>query len=168
MSKSPAQHLPTTAEEEIRAVELAAVHGVKATAEHLGIGLKTLEGWCYRKHRKQYSEFREGKISEWRAGFAAKMEDLAEQYGDAERVAAELALKQLQSGDLDAKELAALIKSMGSSRTAAAATGSKARGEPDHKDILEINFPQLEQAMEAMLEGAAARRALPVPNLAEE
>lgn len=140
--------LPTTREEEIRAVELAAVHGAKATADKLGIKPKTLENWCYRKYRKQYAEFREGKMSEWRSAFAANMEDLAEQYGEAEKLAVEEALKLLRSGDVDAKEIAALVKSMGSSRATAASTAHRARGEHDHKDVLEINFPQLEQALE--------------------
>lgn len=149
MNQHPSSAL--TYEDKLRAVELAAVHGITSTAEKLGLELKTLESWCYRSHRKQYAEFREGKMSEWRSSFAAGMEDLAEKYGEAETLAVEQALKLLRSGDVDAKEIAALVKSMGSSRATAASTAHRARGDADSKSELEINFPALEQAMEALL-----------------
>lgn len=138
-------------EARLRGVELAAIHGIAATARAMDVNYDTLKAWCYQQFRNEYSEFRAGKLSEWRQDFAAKMEDLTEHYGDVEALALEEARKQIEGGDLEAKDLASLIKGMGAARASASSVSTRARGEPDRLEEHRINVPQLEQAIEALL-----------------
>lgn len=152
-----------TREQRLQAVELAAVHGPTKVAETLKVPLKTLRSWLDRDFPTEYSEFRAGKQSEWRAEFAAKMEDLSERYGDVEAKALDVAEKLLDDPDVEAKDVASLIKGMGAARASASATGSRARGNPDETVQHVISFPDLER-IEAMLRpGAIEGTATEVP-----
>lgn len=137
-------------EDEVRAaLELSATIGIKPASRELKIGRATIYRWIDR-HAELWSDLNSGK-EKHRFGFAAQLEHLAERYAGAEHDALERIEEKLDEGDLDAKELAALVKAMGSSRGVAAAGARAARG--DH-DVVEhqINFPQLERAMQALLE----------------
>jgi hypothetical protein len=169
-----------TQDQKLKAVELAAIHGISKTAESLNIKRETLKTWCYVNFRSEYSEFRTGKLSDWRMEFAAEMEDLQQNYASAETMALDRALEILQAtgeeGDPkpDAKDVAALIKGMGAARASATTTATRARGEPDQIHEHQLNFAAVEQAAEAILakygpppiEGEAEEivEALPVPS----
>jgi hypothetical protein len=140
-------------EDKLKAIELAAVHGPRPTARMLKIPWNTLKTWLYESFQKEYAEFRAGKVSEWRAAFAAEMEDLAQNYGETERKALEVAQRQLDDPNIEPKDVASLIKGMGAARASASQTGAKARGEPDEIHQHQIAFPQLE-AIEAALRQA--------------
>ncbi len=149
-----------TREQKLQAVELAAVHGPTKTAEAIKVSLETLKSWIYRDFPKEYAEFRGGKISEWRQSFAAEMEDLAQNYGEVERKALGVADRMLDDPEIDAKDVASLIKGMGAARASASNTGSRARGEPDEVHDHRISFPQLERIEAALrqahsIEGSA-------------
>lgn len=148
-----------TREQKLQAVELAAVHGPTKTARALKIPTGTLTVWCYQDFRNEYTSFREGQISEWRRSFAAEMEDLAQNYGEVERKALDVAERLLEDPDVEAKDVASLIKGMGAARSSASSVGGKARGEPDEVVQHQINFPQLERIAAAIkqaeIEGTA-------------
>lgn len=148
-----------TREQKLQAVELAAVHGLTRTAESLKVPIDTMKKWLYRDFKQEYADFRGGKQSEWRASFAAEMEDLAQNYGEVERKALEKAQALLDSGEVDARDVASLIKGMGAARASAASVGGKARGEPDEVHQHVISFPDLERLEAALrrdtIEGTA-------------
>jgi molybdenum-dependent DNA-binding transcriptional regulator ModE len=152
-------------EEEIHAaLELAASVGPSAAARHLGVSRRSLYRWM-EKYPRLWSDLHAGDPQSGRRGVARRLEDLADRYLAAEHDL----LEKVEDGKIeakDAKEAAALLKAMGSSRHAAVAGVRAISGEPDIA-TLNINFPALEQAMERLLEGAP-QPALPVPNLAEE
>jgi hypothetical protein len=150
-----------TSDDEIRGLELAAKIGRNAATRQLNVSKSLFQKWTER-HPKEWSDFRAGRSSEFGKEFAAQLEDLAENYTEAEEEAIRQALEQIKTGDLDAKELAALIKAMGSSRGVAATNARQARGEPDKTLDININFPQLEQAAEAVLARATAPPAIDV------
>lgn len=147
------------------ALELAATVGIKPAARHLGINRTTIHRWID-KHPKLWSDLRAGDPAAHRRGFAANLEDLAERYAGAEHDL----LERIEEGRIkpkDAKEAAALMKAMGSSRQAAVAGARTLSGEPETVEHT-INFPALEAAMERLLDqGGTSPRALPVPNLDE-
>jgi len=149
-----------TREQKLQAVELAAVHGPTAASRALKIKYQTLRDWCYQDFKKEYAEFRSGKVSEWRANLAAELEDLTQNYAETERLALDRAQELLADENLDARDVASLIKGMGAARASAAATGSRARGEPDEVHQLQISFPDLEKLATAIkssraIEGSA-------------
>jgi hypothetical protein len=140
-----------TRDQRLQAVELAAVHGLRKTASALNMPLDTLKSWCYRDFRTEYSEFRAGKLSEWRQSFAAEMEDLQQDYAATEAKAIERAQELLDEEELDARDVASLIKGMGAARASATGTATRARGEPDHIEEHRLNFEAIEQAAERIL-----------------
>lgn len=152
-AKVRAKPKPRSREEKIGALEVVAQIGFRQAAKELGVGKRQLEDWR-NEFPKEYSDFRAGRNEEYRKAFAAKLEDLAEHYTDAEELAVQRAIDALESGDTDPKELAALIKAMGSSRGNAVLNARQSRGEPDKSFDLNINFPQIEQAAEAILSRA--------------
>ena len=140
-----------TRDQRLQAVELAAVHGLRKTADALQVPYDTLRSWCYRDFRVEYSEFRTGKLSEWRQHFASEMEDLQQEYAVTEQMALEAARREIESGELEAKDLASLIKGMGAARASATGTATRARGEPDYIEEHRLNFEAVEQAAERIL-----------------
>lgn len=144
-----------TREQKLQAVELAAVHGPTAASQALKIKPNTLRDWCYQDFKKEYADFRSGKVSEWRTQLAAELEDLTQNYAETEALALTRARELLADPDIDAKDVASLIKGMGAARASAAAVGGKARGEPDEVHQHVISFPDLER-----LEAALRRDAI--------
>lgn len=131
----------------LAALELASQIGMKPAARQLGLPRATLYRWRD-MYPKQWTDFNLGK--EHRLRTAENLEDLAARYTDAEHDALEKVEEMLTNGRLDPKELAALIKALGASRGVATAGAQRARGD---NQVVEhnINFPQLEQAMQALL-----------------
>lgn len=142
------------------ALEFAAIHGFRAAGRRLGVAHTTVMRWA-EANPELWSDLRAGDREAQKKGFAQRLEDLAESYTAVEQDAIERAAKLLKSAD--AKETAALIKSMGSARTGAAASARAARGEDADKVEVDINFPALEQAMERVL-GRAQPQPLLVDN----
>lgn len=147
------------------ALELAAVVGIRAAGRQLHISKTSITRWV-EDHAEYWSELRSGNVEAQKVGFAQRLEDLAENYTATEQDAIERAQELLADGDLDAKELAALIKALGSSRGVATAGARAIRGEDRTAQEVNVNFPQLERAMEALLNGAAPPP-LPTTNLAD-
>jgi transposase len=145
------------------ALELAANTSIKAAAEHLGISRKTIYAWID-KYPKLWSEL-QADPKHGKRKIAERLEVLADRYTAAEHDL----LDQIEVGTIqakDAKEAAALLKAFGSSRQAAVAGSRTISGEPETVQH-NINFPQLEQAMQAILAQAPPPPPLPVPNEAE-
>jgi transposase-like protein len=135
------------------ALELAASIGFKPAAKRLGLGNATIFRW--RNDDPVYwASLKNGDPGARQHRIADNLEDLADAYGEAEREAISQAYEQLESGELGAKELAALIKAFGASRGVANAGARAVRGE-DAPQQINVNFPALEQAMERLLIGAA-------------
>lgn len=142
------------------ALELAASVGVKPAAEHLGIARATLYRWIDR-YPQLWSDLRAGDPQAQRRRVAHRLEDLADRYLAAEQDL----LAKVEAGDIaakDAKEAAALIKAMGSSRQAAVAGSRTISGE---SEVVQhnINFPALEEAMERLLSAGDPPPSPPLP-----
>lgn len=142
-------------EEEVHAaLELAASTSVASAGRHLGIGRATLYRWIDR-YPKLWSDLIGGDYRHGRRKIAERLEVLADRYTAAEHDI----LDEIEGGKLkpkDAKEAAALIKAMGSSRGVAVAGVRSITGEADVSEV-NINFPALEQAMERLLSGGPDR-----------
>lgn len=153
-------------DEKHAALELAAQLGVRPAARHLGITSKTLYRWAS-DFPQLWSDLRAGDTNATKTRVAANLVDLAERYAEAENDL----LEKIEDGDIaatDAKEAAALLKAMGSSRQAAVAGARTVSGEPEQHEHT-INFPAIEQAMERLLGGGGQNPATPalvVENLA--
>lgn len=151
----------------LKALALMGARGRNAAARELGVSKATLQTWT-EKYPVEWSEAIRGRDGgDIQKELAAQFEELIEGYTEAEQKALGRALETLDDPDLDARDIAALIKAMGSSRGVAAVNARQARGEPDKSVDVNINFPQLEQAAEAILAQAPQRPALPVENLEE-
>lgn len=156
-----------TKEEKLAGLALAGARGRRAACRELGLSHSVFQRWT-EQFPKEWSEALQGRDGlEIGKSLASQFEELIEGYTEAEQVAVKRALEALEDPDIDAKEIAALIKAMGSSRGVAAVNARQARGEPDKSVDVNINFPQLEQAAEAILAKAPPTPALPVPNLEE-
>lgn len=166
MAKGQTPENAYSVEERHAALELAASVGVKPAAEQLGVPRGTIYRWI-NFYPQLWSDLRAGDPEVQRKGIARRLDDLAERYTDTEHEILDKIETMLASGaTLDAKSLAALVKSVGSSRHGATVGARAVLGEPDRVEHT-INFPQIEQAMERLLEQGRAP-ALPVPNEAEE
>lgn len=155
-------------EEKKAALDLAARIGIRAAARELGLGGGALTIRRFREALPEYwSDLMAGGhvAPARRTRTAESLEDLAEAYADREFEAIERAEKLIKTAD--AKELAALIKAMGSSRTGATAGARGYRGEDVQTVEHNVNFAALEKAAELLLARAPDPPALPVPNLAE-
>jgi hypothetical protein len=147
------------------ALELAATVGVRPAARQLGCHPKSLRDWM-KRYPKYWSDLRAGDPAAFKKGFSYRLEDLADRYAEAEhdlleRVEGELIAKS------DPKEAAALLKAMGSSRQAAVAGARTISGDPEVHEH-NINFPELEKAMERLLglgSGGEPARAADLPAL---
>lgn len=164
MAKGQSPEIAYSEEQRLAALELAAAVGPKPAAQHLGIARASIYRWI-NMYPREWSDLRAGDPEAQKRGIATRLEDLADRYAAAEHDMLDR-VEDTLIGNADAKEAAALLKAMGSSRQTATVGARAARGD-DH-DIHEhnINFPQLEAAMELLLNGAPAP-ALPVPNEAE-
>lgn len=145
-------------------LELAASIGISQAGRHLGISRKTIYTWID-KYPKLWSDLKANDPNAGRRGIAQKLEDLADRYGASENDL----LQKIEDGELapkDAREAAALLKAMSSGRHAAVAGVRTISGEAE---VVEhnINFPQLEKAMQAILDQAPAPPLL-VTNEAED
>jgi len=145
------------------ALELAAATTIKGAAEHLGIARNQIYRWI-EKYPQFWSDLRAGDTKDGRRKFAERLEVLADRYTGVEHDL----LDKIEDGTIqakDAKEAAALLKAMGSSRQTATVGAKTLSGESDLVEHT-INFPALEQAMERLL-ATAAPAALTVANEAE-
>lgn len=159
--QSPENAIPEA--DRLAALELAAAVGPKAASRHLGIARASIYRWID-LYPQQWSDMRAGDPEANRRGIARRLEDLASRYGEAEHELLDRVQDKLIK-TADAKEAAALIKAMGSSRQTATVGARATLGEPE---VVEhnINFPQIERAMEQLL-NQSQQPALPVPNEAE-
>jgi hypothetical protein len=146
------------------ALELGAAVGRNAAVRQLGISKATFQSWT-EKYPEYWSSLRAGDREAQKLGFAGRLEDLAEQYTSLEFDALERAEKLIKTAD--PKELAALIKAMGSSRGVATVGARGLRGEDAQHIEVTHDFPLLEQAAAAILERANPQPALVVENEAE-
>ena len=146
------------------ALRLAASIGTRPAARELDITTTNLFNWK-RKFPEFWSSLLQGTQEDERTKqFAHRLEDLADVYADVELEAIDRAAKLIP--EADGKELAALLKGFSTGRATAITGARNVRGEPGQSAELTINFPALEQAMEALLNGGQ-QQALPVPNEAE-
>lgn len=150
----------------LKALKLGAARGRRTAIRELGISSASFQTWTER-YPKEWSEALAERDAEIGKELAIQFEELIEGYTEAEQKAIGKVLAKLDDDDLDAKELAALVKALGSSRGVAAVNARQARGEPDKTVDVNVNFPQLEQAAEAILAKAPPRPALQVENLEE-
>lgn len=158
----PRNGLPFPEESAKAGLELAATIGIKPAARELGVSTTTIYSW-QRRYPSYWSDLRAGEAAAFKQGFATRLEDLADRYAETEQDALDKVDKLLESGALGAKDVAALIKAMGSSRGVATVGARAVRGE-DKAQELNINFPQLEAAMEQLLNNAPpAQRAIDIP-----
>jgi hypothetical protein len=152
-------------EDEAKAgMELAIAVGRRQAVKALGISNSTFQKWTV-KYAQYWSDLKAGDPEAERKGFSKGLEELAQDY----MVAEQDLIDQIQDGKFkpeNAKEAAALIKAMGSSRQTATVGARSVAGE---HEVVEhnINFPQIEAAMERILSAQAPQTALPVPNEAE-
>ena len=153
-----------TVEEKHAALELAAAVGRRAAIRQLGISPHSLQNWI-EDYPELWSDLRAGDREAQKHGFAQRLEDLAEQYSVLEFEALQRAERLIKTAD--PKELAALIKAMGASRGVAAVGARSLRGEDAEHVEIDINFPQIEKAAEAILATVGPPPALPVANVAE-
>lgn len=140
-----------TEESKLAALELAAAVGRNAAVRKLGISKATFQRWT-EEYPERWSDLRAGDREAQKLGIAQRLEDLAEQYSSLEFEALERAEKLIKTAD--PKELAALMKAMGSSRGVATAGARGYRGEDTQRIDLDINFPALEAAAARILERA--------------
>lgn len=147
------------------ALELAATVGVSAAARQLGLQRKQLYRWR-EKYPQLWSDLSAGDPTVGRRRIAQSLETLADRYASAEHDL----LDSIEDGVIkakDAKDAAALLKGMSSGRAAAIAGARTISGDPEVHEH-NINFPQIEAAMERLLEigGTRAQPAL-VPTAVE-
>lgn len=153
-------------DEKKAALRLAAKIGITAAAREMGL------------HRRTVSRFRDQLPDYWatlispsdvapqrRQRTAESLEDLADAYTEREFEALSRAEKLIKTAD--PKELAALMRAMGSSRHAATHGARAYRGEDVQVIEHNINFEALERAAQAILERAPSPPILVVENLAE-
>ena len=146
------------------ALELAAVVGVTAAAAQLNVNRASIYRWI-NQYPQLWSDLRAGDPAAHKRGIAVRLEDLADRYAGAEHAI----LDDVEAGKIsprDAKEAAAMLKAFGSSRQAAVAGARQITGEPEQHEH-HIDFPQIEAAMEALLNSARPEPALLTTNLAE-
>lgn len=143
------------------ALELGARIGRRRAVQELGISSATFQKFTQRMP-ELWSDLKAQNRQAYRESTAGALEELAEAYMETEAEAVERAATLLPQAD--AKETAALIKAMGSSRGVAIGNARGLRGETDSTSELNINFPALEQAMARILDAPAP---LPVLNEAE-
>lgn len=145
------------------ALELGATIGRRAAIRRLGISPNSFQMWT-EMYPEFWSSLRAGDREVQRTRVAQNLEDLADSYSDMEFEALARAEKLIKTAD--AKELAALIKAMGSSRGVATVGARGYRGEDHQVTEISIDFPALEAAAQRILE-SAPQPALPVVNEAE-
>lgn len=141
------------------ALELAAAVGVRPAARHLDVHPSTIYKWI-ELYPRLWSDLRAGDPKAAKHRIAQNLEDLAQRYADAESDLLERVEDELIK-NADPKEAAALLKAMGSSRQAAVAGARTISGEPEVHEH-NINFPELEAAMERLLSGGTSAPALPL------
>lgn len=139
------------------ALRLAAEIGVRPAARELELSLSAIARWK-KQFPELWSDLTSGRIDDRPTAFAQTLDELAEEYADVEREALERAAKLLPRAD--GKEVAALMKGLSTGRATAIAGSQRLRGVPDETSELRVSFPQIEQALEALL-GSAERPALP-------
>lgn len=164
MAKGQIPENAYSVEDRHAALELAATVGISPAARQLEISRRTIYRWI-EMYPQLWSDLRAGDPEAHKRGFAVRLEDLAARYAEAEHLALDRAEEVLAGAS--AKEIAAIIKAMGSSRQAATLGARTVMGE-DRADVdVTINFPQIEQAMERLLGAAGPAPALPVSNEAD-
>lgn len=155
-----------TDDEKRAALELAVRLGISGAARELHIQRKTI--MRFRDQLPEYwSELLQSPDAapQRKQRSAESLEDLAEAYVEREFEAIERAQELIP--DAEPKELAALIKAMGSSRGLATVGARAHRGEDTQVIEHNINFAALEAAAAAILDRASAPQLLQVENLAE-
>jgi transposase len=151
-----------TEEEMLAVLELAATTSIKNAARVTSVTRNTIYRWIDR-----YPERWSALVVEPSRGkrkVAQKLDVLVERYTELEHDM----LEDLEKRDTpeDPKELAAVLKAVGSNRQAAVAGSRSISGDPEVHEH-NINFPQIEAMMARMLEQAAPP-ALQVENEAED
>jgi hypothetical protein len=139
--------------DKLAALKLGAQIGISAAARELSINRKSFYRWI-EEFPEQWSDLQKVR--------SARLDDLVDRYSSAEDKAIDRAIQLLDGeGDpLDARDTAALIKAMGSSRQAATVGARQVRGDPDQTATLQVNFPALEAAAEALLQRAGETKAI--------
>lgn len=153
-----------TIDQKKAALELGAAMGRSAAVRQLSISKATFQAWT-EEFPEYWTALREGDLEAQRLGFAKRLEDLADAYSALELAALERAEKLIPTAD--AKEVAGLIKAMGSSRGVASVQARAQRGDPSDIQEVRVNFPAIEAAIERVLERAEPVPALVVTNLEE-
>ena len=145
------------------AMELAATVGVKPAAEHLGISRASIYRWID-MYPTYWSDLKKGDRAAQKLNIAGQLENLADRYTAFEHEALDRAETLIKTAD--AKGAAALIRASSGARGVAAVGAARMREEDREVIEHQINVPQLEQAMQALL-GQAPQPVL-VENVAEE
>lgn len=141
------------------ALELGAALGRNAAVRELGISKSTFQKWTD-QYPDFWSDLRAADPQVQKMRFAQRLDDLAERYIGAEHDLLDRIEDQLIKR-ANAKEAAALVKALGSSRMAATAGARQVVPEAEVHEH-HIDFPQLEQALVRVLERAP--EPIQVPN----
>ena len=166
MAKGQAPEHAFSEDDRKAALELAATVGVKPAAEHLGVARASIYRWID-MYPRYWSDLKAGDREAQRRNIAGQLENLADRYAAAEHDALDRAEELLPH--TDAKGTAALIRAFAGGRGVAAAGARSMRDEDRERTEVTINVPQLERAMQALL-NQADRPEPPVlvENVAEE
>jgi transposase len=148
-----------TEEEMLAVLELAATTSIKNAARVTSVTRNTIYRWIDR-----YPERWSALVVEPSRG-KRKVAVLVERYTELEHDM----LEDLEKRDTpeDPKELAAVLKAVGSNRQAAVAGSRSISGDPEVHEH-NVNFPAIEALMADMLASVKPPAALPVPNEADD
>lgn len=136
-----------------KALALAATIGIRPAARQLEIPFQTLDRWT--KHPEaaaRWSELRRIHAPKWRERAAVPLEQLVDEYSEA--LAKALAKADRAIEEMDPKDLGNFIRSIAVAQGVAADHVGKLRGQPTHVTEVNVNVPQLEQAMQKLLNEA--------------
>jgi hypothetical protein len=131
-----------------KALQLAAVIGIRPAARQLKMSYCTLRDWTV-KQPKRWAEIRKVEAPAWRERIAVPLEDLVSEYVDVQK---EL-LEQLRGKreDLDTRDISTALRSVSVAMGIGSDKVEKFRDRPDHTVEHKISAEQLERAMERLL-----------------
>jgi transposase len=152
-----------TEEEMFAVLELAATTSIKNAARVTDVARNTIYRWIDR-YPDKWSDLVVDPTKGKRK-VAQKLDVLVERYTAVEHEM----LNDLEKRETpqDPKELAAVLKAVGSNRQAAVAGSRSISGDPEVHEH-NVNFPAIEALMADMLASVKPPAALPVPNEADD
>jgi hypothetical protein len=147
-----------------KALALAATIGLRSAAEQLAIPYPTVQAWTkHPRNAERWAELRRIHAPKWRERAAIPLEELVDSYS-------EKLVKALQKADeslekMEPRDIPNYIRSIAVAQGVAADHVAKLRGQPTHVTQVNFNAPQLEQAMQELLNQAVDSTAEELPAL---